>query len=172
MKKLKALAVLAVLAAPVAAPMTAMAGVDVTFTAPEKFTDASPRGNKNARETQRAMDQLSQYMTKQATRYLKPGQDLKIEVLDIDLAGRVEWWRTIFYDVRLMRDIDSPAIKLRYSLSENGTTLASGEEWMRDLGYLMGINVTLGSQDSLKYEKAMIGTWMRNRLAKFGATAG
>ena len=71
-----------------------------------------------------------------------------------------------------MRDIDSPAIKLGYSPSENGTTLASSEEWMRDLGYLMGINVTLGSQDSLKYEKAMIGNWMRNRLAKFGATAG
>ena len=168
MKKLATLATLAVLAA----PMTAMAGVEVTFTAPENFTDASPRGNKNLRETQRVMDQLSQYLSKQAARYLRSGQDLKVEVLDIDLAGRVEWWRTNLYDVRIMRDIDAPAIKLRYTLSENGATLTSGEEWVRDLGYLMGINVVTGSQDSLKYEKAMLGTWLRNRFAKFGAVAG
>ena len=169
MKTLKYLAAAAALAAPLALSATAMAGVDVSFTTPEKFTDASPRGNKNVRETQRVMDQLSQYITKQAARYLKPGQDLKIEVLDIDLAGRVEWWHTNLHDVRIMRDIDAPAMKLRYTLRENGTTLVSGEERLRDLGYLMGVNVATGSQDSLKYEKAMLGTWLRKSFAKFGA---
>jgi len=169
MKTMKSFALLAALATALGAPVAANAAVDVSFTNPDKFVDASPRGYRSDKERNRVMDQIRQHLEKQGARYLKPSQSLQIEVLDIDLAGRVEWWRHNAHDIRIIRDIDSPSMKLRYTLSENGQTLATGEERVRDLGYLMGINVTLGSHDPLKYEKTMLNDWFRKRFAKFGA---
>ena len=172
MKTLKYLPVLAVLAASAVAPIAAQAAVDVTFTNPDKFIDASPRAYGGGKADAPTLAKLRQHLEKQGERYLKPGQILKIEVLDLDLAGRVEWWHAGANDIRFMRDIDSPSMKVRFTLVENGATLVSGEERIRDLGYLMGINVASGASDPLKYDKAMLTEWFRKRFAKFGGTAG
>ena len=42
---------------------------------------------------------------------------MKIEVLDIDLAGELEWWHGP-YDIRYLRSYTWPRIKLRYTLKE------------------------------------------------------
>ncbi|MSO72523.1 MAG: DUF3016 domain-containing protein [Rhodospirillaceae bacterium] len=171
MRNLKSLMVLAALAVPMTVPGVAGAAVEVTFTNPDKYIDASSRGEGRRKADPAILAKLRQHLEKQGERYLKPGQTLRVEVLDLDLAGRVEWWHSAAYDIRFMRDIDSPSMKLRYSLTENGATLASGEERILDLGYLMGINLGRGSQDSLKYDKAMLTDWFRKRFAKFGASA-
>lgn len=142
---------------------SAVAPVQVTFTNPEKFLDASPH-RYGAKERDATLQKLARHMQGQGARYLKPGQILKIEVLNVDLAGRVEWWHANAHDLRIMRDIDSPAMKVRYSLEENGVVLASAEEWIADRMYLMGASVLGGSSDSLKYEKAMLNDWFRHRF--------
>jgi len=139
------------------------APVQVTFTNPEKFLDASPH-RYGAKERDATLQKLARHMEGQGARYLKPGQTLKIEVLNVDLAGRVEWWHANAHDLRIMRDIDSPSMKVRYSLEENGAVLASAEEWIADRMYLMGASVLRGSSDSLKYEKAMLNDWFRHRF--------
>jgi len=172
MKTFKHLFVLAAVAVPLAAPLAAQAAVEVTFTNPDKYIDARPRGHTGTKDRDAALVKLRQHLEKQGERLLKSGQDLKIEVLDVDLAGRVDWWRTHLHDIRIMRNVDSPAMKVRYTLTENGTVLASGEEWMRDLSYLNGITAVANSNDPLKYEKTMLTDWLRKRFAKFGASAG
>ncbi len=141
------------------------APVQVTFTNPEKFLDASPH-RYGAKERDATLQKLARHMEGQGARYLKPGQVLKIEVLNVDLAGRVEWWHPNANDLRIMRDIDSPSMKVRYSLEENGVVAASAEEWIADRMYLMGASVLGGSSDSLKYEKAMLNDWFRHRFGK------
>lgn len=155
------LAAAAVLAAPLALSATAQAAVEVTYVNPEKFVDASPRGVRGAKADGRVLVELRQFLEKQGQRYLKPGQTLKLDVLDVDLAGRVEFGA---YDIRLVREIDWPSIKLRYALTENGATVASGEEQISDLDYLRGINVAFGGNDTLKYEKAMMREWLHKRF--------
>ncbi len=171
MRTLKSLTALAALAVSMAVSGIAQAAVEVTFTNADKYIDASSRGDFRGKADQAILDKLRRHLEREGERHLKPGQTLKIEVLDLDLAGRVEWWQINAHDVRFMRDIDSPSMKLRYTLSENGATLDSGEERIRDLGYLMGINM-INSQDSLRYDKAMLTDWFRKRFTKFGASAG
>lgn len=165
MKTLKHLLVFAVVTVPMAVASVAQAGVDVTYANPEKFIDASSQRGYGGKERDRTLRELTRHMESQGERYLKPGQTLKIEVLDLDLAGRVEWWHPNAYDIRIMRDIDSPSMKVRYSLEENGAVIASGEEWVSDKSYLMGIGARY-SNDSLVYEKTMLNDWFRNRFGK------
>ena len=165
MKALNSFAVLALLAAPLAPAVAATSNVEVSYVNPQKFQDAGIHGTRGTKDVGRTLDALTKHFEKQGDRYLKPGQSLKIEVLDVDLAGRVEWWRTQFYDARILRTIDSPAIKLRYTLNENGQTLRSGEEWVRDLDYLWGINPRFHRYDELRYEKVMLDDWMKKRFA-------
>ncbi len=172
MRTLKSLIVLSALGLALAAPVGAQAAVEVIFTNSDKFIDASPRGYGRGKADPAILARLRQHLEKQGERYLKPGQTLKVEVLDLDLAGRVEWWHPSAYDIRFMRDIDPPAMKVRYTLVENGASLASSEEWVRDLSYLMNINAVHGTYDGLKYEKAMLTAWFRKRFAKFGESAG
>jgi hypothetical protein len=161
MKSLKYLAAAAVLAAPMALSAAAQAAVEVTYVNPERFVDASPRGIRGAKADERVLVELRGFLEKQGERALKPGQDLQLDILDVDLAGRVEFGA---HDIRVVREIDWPSIKLRYTLSENGAVVASGEERVSDLDYLRGINVASGGNDALKYEKSMLRTWLKKRF--------
>ena len=171
MKTFKRLFVLAAVAVPLATPLAAQAAVEVTFTTPDKYIDARPRGHAGAKDRDATLVKLRQHLQKQGERFLKPGQDLKIEVLNVDLAGRADWWRSHAHDIRIMRDVDSPSMKMRYMLTESGTVLASGEERISELSYLHGITAIAANNDPLKYDKAMLTDWFRKRFAKFGASA-
>ncbi len=161
MKSLKAL-VLA--AAVLTLPLTAQAGVDVTFGDSAKFTDANLRGYRSAKDRDQVMRTLKRHIELRAARYVAPGQDLSIRITDIDLAGRTN---NFFNpnDIRLMTAIDAPAITLTYALTENGRTVTSGEERVIDMNYLMGVN-WYGSSDQLSYEKEMLNDWFAKRFAK------
>jgi hypothetical protein len=57
---------------------------------------------------------------------LRPGQDLKIEITDIDLAGREDPMRRGAMDVRIMDGrTDWPRMRLRYQLEQHGKVIAS-----------------------------------------------
>jgi len=88
---------------------------------------------------------------------------VKIEVLDVDLAGEIEWWHGP-YDIRYLRDYTWPKIKLRYTLEENGQTIRSAEETVSDPSYQMSVIVTR-SGEVMPHEKAMLARWFRSRFA-------
>jgi hypothetical protein len=110
--------------------------------------------DSNLRELQRHLEQLGQR--------LPAGQTLAIEVLDVDLAGEV--WPRVGTEVRIVRGrLDWPQIELRYTLSEGGRTVASGEERVSDPSYLFG-GRTVHTLGALPYEKRMLSAWFRERF--------
>ena len=146
-------------------PLSAAAQVIVTFDHPEAYTDAGLYADFGSKAREPAMRGIKEHLERLGQRFLRPGQKLTVEVLDIDLAGRFEPWRALASHVRFMRDVTWPQIKLRYSLDDNGVVRARDTEILSDLNYQMRIGPYLTS-DPLRYEKAMIEDWFRKRFGE------
>lgn len=157
-------AALVVAASASAAASAAM--LSVVFVDPDKFTDAAyshPQGTEQQRAE--VLRDIERHLRQLAERGLPAGDALRIEVLDIDLAGWFEPFRLrTGTDVRVLRDITWPRIKLRYTLTRGDRVIASAEERVADLNYLMTVN-RYGSSDRLRYEKAMLDDWFSRRIA-------
>ena len=82
---------------------------------------------------------------------------------DLDLAGEYEP-RLRSYDVRVMRDVYPPRIKMHYRLTENGHSVVEGDELVDDMNYLANPAARM-IQEPLRYEKAMLSDWFRTRFA-------
>ena len=145
---------------------TAPAQVEVRFDHPEKFRDASldSAGYERGADDY-VMKTLTQYLQKLGQRYLQPGQQLVIDIRDIDLAGRFEPWHSRAYDVRFMRDITWPTIDLSYTLSQPGKPDQQAQERVSDKMYLSRPGRMASSNDRLYAEKAMLNDWFRQRFA-------
>ncbi|WP_158664998.1 DUF3016 domain-containing protein [Ensifer adhaerens] len=141
---------------------TANASVSVNFVRPEAFRDPDFR---SVSERNRLIAEFRTYFEKLGTRYLKKGQALQIDVLDVRLAGQYEPWRPDFDDVRILRDSTPPRFKLRYALKENGRVLAKGEESVSDLNYLWNSSAR-AAMERHPYEKAMLRDWFRKRFVR------
>lgn len=139
---------------------SAAAAVTVTWTAPDKYADV-PR-DSSARESM--MSDLTDHFTWLGTA-LPPGQDLRIEVLDIDLAGREEPSARVVRDVRVMRGgADWPRMRLRYAVEANGQVLKSGEAQLSDMDYMAKVSRYSEDQPQ-RYEKQMIDRWFEKNIA-------
>jgi hypothetical protein len=138
------------------------ADVQVTFTAPETYVDAGLLRDYGPRAREVTLRTIREQLVRLGERYLPPTQTLEIEVLDVDLAGEIEWWHGP-YDIRYLRSYTWPKIKLRYTLKDNGETIRSSEEWISDPSYQM--NIIEQSGDIMPYEKEMLARWFRSRFA-------
>lgn len=138
---------------------TALAGVTVSFTHPEKYADL-PFASW---ERQEVLDQLAAHFQKLAGN-LPPDVDVRIEVLDVDLAGRSHQQFHGARDLRVLNGrADWPVIDLRYTVEQGGKVIASGEERLRDMMYLDHSNRYYAG-DALRYEKKMIDEWFNQRI--------
>lgn len=107
---------------------------------------------------------LTEHFNKLAAR-LPAGQDLNVEVLDVDLAGQT--WPTLMsaQDLRIMNGrADWPRMSMRYTITQGGQVVRSGEENLSDMGYMNRINRYYGG-DALRYEKQMLDDWFKTRIA-------
>lgn len=138
----------------------ASAAVTVTYVHPESFSDLpfTPWDRKEALDTLAAhFEKLGQA--------LPPGQDLRVEVLDVDLAGREEPGRRGVHEIRVLRGgADWPRIHLRYVLESGGRVIKSGDEQISDMMY-MGRLPRYADGDLLQYEKQMLDDWFRKTIA-------
>lgn len=143
---------------------TAQAAIDISFKNPERYTDAGRY--LGDRVSEQVIQELKEYLESLGERYLKPSQSLQIEILDIDLAGRYEpFHRSGFSDVRILREVTWPQIKVRYTLEENGEVTLQKEESITDMNYLRRAKAHL-SNESLRHEKVMLDDWFRDRFGK------
>lgn len=143
------------------------ADLSVVFVHPETFRDAiysRPYGGEQERAP--VLRDIERHLRQLADRGLPPGDSLRIEVLDIDLAGWFEPFRYRAYpDIRILREVTWPRIQLRYTLMRGDQLLSSAEERVSDLNYLMTVNrYPVG--DRLRYEKAMLDDWFDRRIVK------
>ncbi|WP_227496600.1 DUF3016 domain-containing protein [Massilia litorea] len=95
---------------------------------------------------------------------LAPGQILRIDVDDIDLAGR----RVPTNGTREVRTVsgatDWPRINLEFELESNGQIARSGKVELRDMGFMDRSNRYYDG-DTLRFEKPMITEWFHAMVA-------
>ena len=148
----------------VAGAAEAAGTVQISFIKPEDFADIRDR----AHSREQNLKALEQVITNVAKPYVADGQTLKIEVLDVDLAGEVRPGSRA-WDVRVLRGrADWPRITLRWSLDGAGASPRSGEAVVQDMSYLQRIPPAL-ADTALVYERRMLDEWFRQQ---FGKAAG
>jgi hypothetical protein len=152
--KKMALAALFVLAAD-----GASAAVTVAFSHPENYRDL-PFATS---DRERVLKDLGEHFASLG-KDLPPGQDLRVEVTDLDMAGRIHPNFRGGQELRILNGgADWPHMALRYSLESNGRVIASGKENLSDMNYLDHIS-RYNDGDTLRYEKRMIDDWFRNKF--------
>ena len=140
----------------------AHAAVIVTFKEPERYSET---GLFRA-EGPRAMKAIEAHLKHLGEAYLPADQTVRVEVLDIDLAGE-DRLRANGQDIRVMRGrADVPVIRLRYTWERPGTPPLSAEETVSDMAYLQR---TVPSLEPFAHEKRMLETWFRQRFVAASA---
>ena len=132
----------------------ASAGVTVNYVEPDKFSDLpfAPWERKEVLEV------LADHFA-ELGKSLPAGQELTVEVTDIDLAGREYPHIRAGHDLRVLKGMaDWPIMELRYTLSANGQVLRSGNAKLSDMNYLQR-GSRIHDSDRLRFEKRMIEEW-------------
>ena len=96
--------------------------------------------------------------------YLAPGLRLQIEVLEVDLAGRLEMVGRSLRLVRVLRArFDAPRLVLRYTLRAGEQVLQRGEDSLTDPMYLDHAHGRI-NEEPLFYEKQLLDDWFKARF--------
>jgi hypothetical protein len=139
-------------------PARAAGTAEVNYIKPERFTDIGFR----PWEREQALKDLSEHLGRLG-RKLPDGQTLRVDVLDVDLAGE-ESYRGV-HDTRILRGrADWPRINLRYTLLEGDRTLKTGEDQLADMNYFFYSRGTIDYQ-TLFYEKRLLDRWFAELVA-------
>lgn len=148
---------LTTLAALLASNTAALAATTVTYAPADQMTDV-PRW---ATDRESMETSFREHLDKLAAK-LPAGQDLKVEFLDIDLAGD-EFPRVPVRDIRVMKGrADWPRLHVRYSIEQDGQVLRSGEDKLADPNYLMGSNWY--DHELYGHEKQMLDEWFKKKV--------
>jgi Protein of unknown function (DUF3016) len=146
-----------------AASAHAAGSVQVSFVQPEKFADVRDRAHRAADH----LAVLQRHLEEVGAPYVAQGQTLKIEVLDVDLAGEVNV-SVRAHDIRVLRGrADWPRLQLRYTLEAAGGAARSGAATVSDMAYLQRM-APLHATEPLPYERRMLEEWFK---AEFGAAS-
>ena len=95
---------------------------------------------------------------------LPAGQQLKVEFVDIDLAGD-QFPRVAIQDVRVLKGrADWPRMELRWSVEQDGNVISSGTSKIADPNYLMSSRRY--DNEMYGYEKEMLDDWFRKEVLK------
>jgi len=138
----------------------ALAAVTVSRAEAGRYSDAGDRGQEN-----RTVDEIKRHLELLGERYLLPSQNLKIEIVDIDLAGRLRFSARRGEEIRVLDGgADWPSMKLRYTLESDGKVIDSGEETVSDMSYLL--KPAPSGSGALYYEKRMLDDWFRQRFVE------
>ena len=136
--------------------------VQVAWNDPTEFSEIRLSGNRSEAARGTWVIDLASHLAERANAHLADGQTLSLTLTDIDLAGDYEPWHgPQMRDVRMLRDIYPPRIRLDFTLRDaSGQVIAEGNRELRDLGYLHGLRIPTNNNDSLRYEKKLIDRWL------------
>lgn len=136
----------------------ASADVTVNYVQPERFSDLP----FTTWDREATLEELTRHFAKLGAQ-LPAGQNLRVDVLDIDLAGREYPGR--MRDLRIIRSngVDWPRIDLRFTIEQDGQVLRSGEVKLRDMAFMDRVG-RYSDGDTLSYEKRMIDDWFYSAI--------
>ena len=128
--------------------------VTVNYIQPERFSDLP----FSAWDREEVLKDLTDHFAKLGAK-LPPDQNLRIDVTDVDLAGREVPGRGA-RDLRIIRSdgAEWPRIDLHYTIESNGQVLRSGDAQLRDMAFMDRIG-RYSDGDSLRFERRMIDDW-------------
>lgn len=157
----RALAALLALAAMAAlAEGGASAATTVNYVNPDRFTDVP----FTAWDREDVLKRITEHFQKLGEN-LPAGQDLRIDVTDVDLAGREYPNARAGRDLRIMNGrADWPRIELHYAVEQGGQVIKSGDARLQSMDYQNQFNRYFDS-DALRYEKQMIDDWFAKTIA-------
>ncbi len=131
--------------------------VEINWSHPEKYTDVQPNSTSTREKyRQRVIKELTTHLNALAADKLPAGYHLKITVIDVDLAGYIDFEKGNLQ--RIVREADFPRIKLNFQLLKGDKVLAKGEENLRDLNFLRTNNYKFRLA-SFYYEKRLLSDW-------------
>lgn len=153
---------------PLRAGQPAGTQVHVSYAHPEHFSESRRYRPQDRFNDVDYLGPLKTYLIGRATPMLAPGQQLDITVTDIQLAGGYEPWRRGAMDrVRIMSNLYPPRIDLHFRwIGSDGKVLREGSRKLTNLGYLDSGAATLDDTDPLRYDKALLASWLRRGLDK------
>lgn len=136
----------------------------MTFVEPERFVDAGD----GAAERRQNLGELERQLQRLGSQVAAPGQRLRLEITQVDLAGRLQ--PLIGARVQPTRVLDGaadwPRIDLRWTLlNADGQVERSGAASIDDKTYLQRRLPDSGI-DRLRYEQRMLAQWFK---ATFGS---
>lgn len=133
------------------------AAATVTYADTEKMTDV-PRDQSDRELMQ---EQLLEHVNTLSSK-LPAGQEMKIDILDIDLAGEV-FPRVAIQNVRVTKGRgDPPRIHLRYRIEQDGKVVSDGERKLVNHGYQSAFNRY--SNEMFSHEKQLLDDWFRKEF--------
>lgn len=136
----------------------ASAGTTVNYIEPERFSDLPFAGW----ERDDVLTELSAHFAKLGAR-LPPGQNLRIDVQDIDLAGRLYPGRGM-RELRVIHNgVEWPRIDLHYTIESNGQVLRSGDARLRDMAFMDRLG-RYADGEPLRFERRMIDDWFYSEI--------
>ncbi len=140
------------------------APVRVEWTDPEGFSEI--RYSRNRFESRRGnwVQRLAEHLQQQAARAIGPDERLELLITDIELAGDYEPLGTGLDDVRVVRDVYPPRMRVDYVRhGADGQVMQQGSRTLSDPGFLGA--TSLSAHDPLRFEKRMIDAWVRREFA-------
>lgn len=136
-----------------AAGVASAGDVTVNYVQPERFSDLP----FSAWDREDVLKDLTEHFASLGAK-LPPDQTLRIDVTDVDLAGREIPHRGV-RDLRVIRNgAEWPRIDLHYTIERNGQVLRSGDAQLRDMAFMDRLS-RYSDGDSLRYERRMIDDW-------------
>ncbi|RXF73750.1 DUF3016 domain-containing protein [Hansschlegelia zhihuaiae] len=133
--------------------------------------EVSPLVYRSVSERDALFADVARLLKRLGERDLPASRKLSVELLDIRPAGQFEPWRPGADQVRVLRDVTPPVIKLRYALTERGRAIARGEETLSDMNYLWNLSAR-SSLSSFPYERELVRDWFRDRIVKLRPQRG
>lgn len=137
----------------------------LNFHEPEKFTDIRPANESRARFRERTLAGFERMFAEFAAE-LPEGYKWQVTITDIDLAGDVNpMYSRNGQDIRVVKDLYSPRVQFNYELRDvYGERVASGEENIRDMGFLQSPRMAGPRHQELRYEYTMLKRWFEREL--------
>ncbi len=140
-----------------AAPAHAAGRVAVDFVDAERYADTAFGGVERGRK----LAILRSHFERLGAR-LPDGQTLRVDVLDVDLAGTIE--QRGVHEVRVLRGgADWPRIALRYTLLDGDRVVDRGDVRLADMDYLDRPGISPSRE--LGYEMRMLDDWFAQTFA-------
>jgi hypothetical protein len=146
-----------------AAAQTTSSRVEVSFNRPEQFADIRDRYQATEENKKEVLSTLQEYIVQRAPSFLPKGDALRITFDNIKLAGVINI-AGVVGERRVVLASTPPMFMFEWTVTDSsGKVIGSAKEKLEENNF-KNLSSRADEGDPLRYEKAVLDDWMRNRL--------